>query len=325
MDGRLVVVVGYHGVELLDIASVTSTLDMANRMGATPPYRMVLATQGGAAVECDSGLTLTAQQALEQINEVIDTLIVSGGLGHLDVAADERFVGHVRRLARQARRVASVCTGASVLAASGLLDGRRATTHWFYAKQLAAAYPKVHVDPEPIFVRHGHVATSGGVTSALDLTLAFIEEDHGAELARRISMGLVTYLRRPGDQAQVSVFVGNPEPAHRLVHRLVEHIQAHLAGDLSIEKLGAAVGLSQRHLTRLFVAELGDTPARYVRRARVEAAARLLTSTGLRLDEIAVQCGFGSAETLRQAFSAQFGTAPSVYRTRNRSRATPPA
>ncbi|WP_307817799.1 GlxA family transcriptional regulator [Nocardia acididurans] len=321
MNERLVVVVGYHGVELLDIASVTSTLDMANRMGAAPAYRMVFVTPGGAAVECNSGLTLSGQQALEQVNDAIDTVIVSGGLGHADAAADERFVGHVRRLARHARRVASVCTGASVLAAGGLLDGKRATTHWFYASEIAAAYPKVEFDPEPIFVRHGNVATSGGVTSALDLTLAFIEEDHGAELARRISMGLVTYLRRPGDQAQVSVFVGNPEPAHRLVHRLVEYITAHLAGDLGIEALGAVVGVSERHLTRLFVAELGETPARYVRRTRVEAAARLLTSSGLRLDDIAGQCGFASAETLRQAFSAQFGVAPSVYRTRQRVRA----
>lgn len=325
MAERLVVVVGYPGVELLDIASVTSTLDMANRMGATPPYRMAIVTPGGAAVECDSGLTLSAHGAVEHFNAAIDTLVVSGGLGHLDAAADHRFVGHIRRLARQARRVASVCTGASVLAATGLLDGRRATTHWFYAAQLAAAYPEVEVDPEPIFVRHGAIATSGGVTSALDLTLAFIEEDHGAELARRVSMGLVTYLRRPGDQAQVSVFVGNPEPAHRLVHRLVEHIAGHLDGNLGVEALGATAGLSERQLTRLFVAELGETPARYVRRMRVDAAARLLAGTGLRLDDIAAQCGFASAETLRQAFAAQFGVAPSVYRARQRAAAAAPS
>lgn len=320
MNERLVVVVGYHGVELLDIACVTSSLDMANRMGAAPGYRMLLATPGRAAIECDSGLTMPGQVALESVNEAIDTLIVSGGLGHADAAGDARIVAHIRRLARHSRRVASVCTGATVLAAAGLLEGRRATTHWFYAGELACAYPGTEVDPEPIFVRDGNVATSGGVTSALDLTLAFIEEDNGAELARRVAMGLVTFLRRPGSQAQVSAFVGSPPPAHPLVHRVVEYVNGHLDAPLDGRSLCATAGLSERQLTRLFVEHLGETPGRYVRRMRTETVARLLTSTGLRLDEIARRCGFSSAETMRQAFVAQFGVAPSAYRAARRQR-----
>ncbi|MEU8898488.1 DJ-1/PfpI family protein [Nocardia sp. NPDC048505] len=314
MNDALVVVVGYHGVELLDIACVTSSLDMANRMGATPRYRLLVATPGGTPVECNSGLSLPGQEALEQINTAIDTLVVSGGLGHCDAAADAKLVGHVRRLARQSRRVASICTGATVLAATGLLDGKSVTTHWFYADQLAASYPAARVDPDPIFVRDGNVATSGGVTSALDLTLAFIEEDHGAEVARRVAMGLVTYLRRPGSQSQVSTYVSSPPPEHPLVRRVLDHIGAHLDGSLDGPALSAVAGLGERQLTRLFVREIGETPGRYVRRARADAAARLLTSTGLRLEEIARRCGYTSAETLRQAFTARFGRSPSAYR-----------
>ncbi|GAB2642421.1 GlxA family transcriptional regulator [Nocardia goodfellowii] len=318
MNEALVVVVGYHGVELLDIACVTSSLDMANRMGAAPRYRMVVVTPGGAPVECNSGLSLPGQEALEQFNQTIDTLVVSGGLGHCDAAADAKIVGHVRRLARQSRRVASICTGATVLAATGLLDGKSVTTHWFYADELAKSYPKAQVDPNPIFVRDGNVATSGGVTSALDLTLAFIEEDHGAEVARRVAMGLVTYLRRPGSQSQVSTFVASPPPEHPLVRRVVEYIGAHLDGDLDGPALSAVAGTSDRHLTRLFVQEIGETPGKYVRRIRADTAARLLRSTGLRLDEIAGHCGYSSAETLRQAFTARFGQSPSAYRTAHR-------
>ncbi|MEV6278248.1 GlxA family transcriptional regulator [Nocardia sp. NPDC051832] len=318
VNDALVVVVGYHGVELLDIACVTSSLDMANRMGATPRYRMLVATPGGAPVECNSGLSLPGQEALEQVNESIDTLIVSGGLGHCDAAADAKIVGHVRRLARQSRRVASICTGATVLAATGLLDGKSVTTHWFYADQLAKSYPKAQVDPNPIFVRDGNVATSGGVTSALDLTLAFIEEDHGAEVARRVAMGLVTYLRRPGSQSQVSTFVASPPPEHPLIRRVVEHIAAHLDAPLTTPTLSALAGTSERHLTRLFLQETGQTPGKYIRRTRAETAARLLTSTGLRLEEIATRCGYTSPETLRQAFTTHFGQSPSTYRTSHR-------
>jgi transcriptional regulator GlxA family with amidase domain len=190
----------------------------------TPGYEVTLATLGGREVRCDSGLRVKAQARLESRFETVDTLVVSGGLGHQDAAADARLVGHVRRLAAQARRVASVCTGATVLAAAGLLDGRRATTHWLYARHLAAGFPQVHVDPTPVFVRDGHVATSGGVTAALDLTLAFIEEDHGHEMARRVALGMVTYLQRPGNQAQMSMFTSAPRPDDLLVRRTVDHI-----------------------------------------------------------------------------------------------------
>ena len=240
--------------------------------------------------------------------------MVSGGVGHEEAAGDRRLVGHVRRLAEVSRRVASVCTGASVLAAAGLLEGRRATTHWRYAGTLAARHPGVTVDPCPIFITEGKVSTAAGVTSALDLTLAFVEEDNGSTLARTVARGVVTYLQRPGDQAQMSMFVVAPPPEHPLVRKIVDHVTGHLDGDLSAAALAVRLNISERHLTRLCLEHLDLTPGRYVRKARTEAAAQLLTSSSLPTAEVAARCGFGSAESRRQAFAAQYGLSPSQYR-----------
>jgi transcriptional regulator GlxA family with amidase domain len=306
--------VGYDEAELLDIACVTTSLITANRLGASPAYAVSVATPGGRAITCDSGLTLQPQRSLERLHGPLDTLIVSGGFGHETAAGNPRIVGHVRRLARESRRVASVCTGATVLAAAGLLNGKRATTHWRYAEQLASAYPEITVDPAPIYIRDGSVSTAAGVTSALDLTLAFIEEDHGAELARAVARGLVTYLQRPGNQAQMSMFTTTPAPTNSLIKRAVDHIASHLAGDLTATALAAEAGVSERHLNRLFIDHLGQAPGRFVRDTRTEAAAHLLASTSLPVASVAAQCGFKTAETLRQAFVSRYGTPPSRYR-----------
>ena len=319
---RSVVVVGYDGAELLDLACVTTTLAMANTVGAlAEPYEAVVVSPGGRAVHCASGLVLQAQAALERITGPIDTLVVSGGVTHARVAADPTVVAHVRRLARDSRRVASVCTGASVLAAAGLLDGRRATTHWHYAAELAERHPLVQVDPAPIFIRDGKVTTAAGVTSALDLMLAFIDEDHGTELARLVSRVLVTYLQRPGNQAQMSVFTAAPAPDHDVVRRVVDHVHTDLAGDLDTVTLAALAGVTPRHLNRLFHEHLQEAPGRYVRQARTAAAAQLIESTSLPLPRIAARCGLGSAENLRQAFMERYGTSPSAYRAAHRTTA----
>ncbi|WP_133740335.1 GlxA family transcriptional regulator [Actinorugispora endophytica] len=315
MRSRQVVVVGYDDAELLDIACVTTALAMANAIGsARTEYRTRVASPGGRPIACGTGLTLQSQQSLQRLTGPLDTLVVSGGRGHVRAAADPLIVGHVRRLARESRRVASVCTGASVLAAAGLLDGRRATTHWRFANDLAARHPEVTVDPAPIYIRDGAVSTSAGITSALDLTLAFIEEDHGAELARSVARDLVTYLQRPGNQAQMSMFTAAPPPDHGLVRRVVDHIGAHLDGDLTTDALADVGGVSVRHLTRLFLTHLGRTPGRFVRDARAEAAAHLVATTSLPMPSVAARCGFGTAETLRQAFTSRYGVPPSHYR-----------
>ncbi|MGW4730952.1 GlxA family transcriptional regulator [Streptomyces shenzhenensis] len=319
MDERLVVIVGYDGAQLLDIACVSSTLDVANLGGATPAYRVRLASPGGRPITCGQGLTLEGQETLERLTGPLDTLIVSGGLGFKAAAANPRIVGHVRRLAREARRVASVCTGAGVLAAAGLLEGRRAATHWMFAEEIAASYPGVTVDPCPIFIRDGHVSTSAGVTSALDLTLSFIAEDNGLELARQAAQVQVTYLQRPGNQAQMSMFVTTPTPEDDLVNRLVAHITSHLDGNLTTTALAMRIGVSERHLTRLFTQHLGQTPGRFVRQARTEAAAHLLTTTTLAMASVARRCGFRTAEALRLAFVDRYGISPSRFRTTRRT------
>jgi transcriptional regulator GlxA family with amidase domain len=314
VDPRPVVVVAYDGVELVDVACVTTGFYTANLTGAHPPYRVRLASLGGRSVRCNSGLELRAQARVEDPVDGLDTLVVSGGFGHDAAANDARLVDCVRRLAGDARRVASVCTGATVLAAAGLLDDRPATTHWEFAPGLAKRFPRVRVDAGPIYIRDGNVATSAGVTASLDLTLAFIEEDHGPELARRVALGMVTYLKRPGNQAQMSLFTTTPRPQDRLVRGVLDHVMAHPEGDLRTAVLAATAGVSVRHLTRLFHEQVGEPPGQFVRRVRLEVAARMLASTGLPLPQIARATGFSSAETLRQAFVANYHITPSLFR-----------
>ncbi|CCW10009.1 GlxA family transcriptional regulator [Rhodococcus aetherivorans] len=225
-----------------------------------------------------------------------DTDIVSGGRGHRAATGNTALIRHLRRLAQQTTRIGSVCTGATVLAETGLLHGRRTTTHWRYADELAVRYPAVTVDAAPIFIRDGPIATSGGVTASLDLTLAYIEEDHGAELARRVAMGIVTYLQRPGNQAQMSIFTAAPRPDHALVRRLLDHIVAHPGADLTAATLADHAGVSVRQLPRLFHRHVGEPLAAAVRRIRLEIAADLLTTTDLPLSQIARRCGFSSGE-----------------------------
>ncbi|MEO3745217.1 GlxA family transcriptional regulator [Plantactinospora sp. B5E13] len=309
---RTVVVVGYPGTELLDLACLTTTFDYANRAGRH--YQTLVVSPAGQPITCQSGLTLNAQAPIERLRGPIDTMIVAGGEGAVAAADDHRLVAHVRRLARETRRVASVCTGAWILAATGLLDGHRATTHWMFADLLAARYPAVEVDPAPIYIRDGDLTTAAGVTSALDLALAFVEEDLGGEVARHVARGLVTYLQRPGNQAQMSMFLAAPAPDDDLVRDLVTLIRETPDADLSLSALATRAAVSERHLTRLFVAHLGQTPARYVRTVRLEAAAQLLVSSRLPLARVAARCGFTSAEALRQAFVDRYGVTPSLYR-----------
>ncbi|TDC20251.1 helix-turn-helix domain-containing protein [Streptomyces sp. 8K308] len=306
-EPRRVLIVAYDDAQILDVACPSGALDIANHHRATPPYAVELGTLGGGAVRSSSGIGLGGGRRLADVRGPLDTLLVVGGLGHGPAAASPALVAQVRRLATVSRRVAAVCTGTFLLAAAGLLNGRRVTTHWRYAPELAAGYPEVAVDPGPIHIRDGDVYTSGGVTSALDLTLALIEDDHGPTLARNVARELVTYLHRPADQAQISMFLAAPPPGDRLVRDLSGYIAAHLAGDLSPAALAARAGVSTRHLTRLFVEHLGTTPARAVRAVRTESAAHLTRASRLPLDAIARRCGFASAATLRQAFLDHYG------------------
>jgi len=306
-EQRRVLIVAYDDAQILDIACPSGALDIANRYGAAPPYSIELATLGRRVARSSAGIVVGAGQRLEAVTGRLDTLMVVGGVGCEDAAADERLLEQVRRLAGHSRRVASVCTGAYVLAAAGLLDSRRVTTHWGWGDRLAERHPAVGVDVGPLCIRDGNVYTSAGVTSGLDLTLSLIEDDHGPTLARAVARELVTHLHRPADQAQISMFLAAPPPDDRLVRDLMGYIAGHLAEDLTPPALAARAGISTRHLSRLFTAHLGTTPARAVRAARTEAAAHLVRSSGLPMAALARRCGFGSAETLRQAFLDHYG------------------
>ncbi|MCP2294629.1 Transcriptional regulator GlxA family, contains an amidase domain and an AraC-type DNA-binding HTH domain [Nocardia amikacinitolerans] len=306
-SSRRILLVAYDDAQILDIACPSGALDIANRYGATPPYTIELGTVGGRATRSSAGIILGATRHLETVTGRLDTLMIVGGVGSEAAAADDRLVDQVRRLADRSRRVASICTGTYVLAAAGLLDHRRVTTHWGYGEHLAARHPTVAVDVAPLYIRDGNIYTSAGVTSALDLTLSLIEDDHGPTLARAVARELVSYLHRPADQAQISMFLAAPPPGDRLVRDLTGYIAGHLTEDLTPATLAARAAISTRHLTRLFSTHLGTTPARAVRATRTEAAAHLLRSSRLSLAAIARRCGFGSAQTLRQAFLDHYG------------------
>ncbi|UCM89829.1 DJ-1/PfpI family protein [Streptomyces marincola] len=311
---RRVLLVAYEGAQILDIACPAGAFDVANGEGADPPYRVEVATLGGRAAPTSSGLRIGARRRLADVTWPLDTLIVTGGVGAEAAARDEALVAQVERLARRSARVASVCTGAQVLAAAGLLDHRRVTTHWRYGARLARRYPAVAVDLSPLHVRDGNVFTSAGVVSALDLSLALIEDDHGPTLARAVARELVTWVHRPADQAQISAYLATPPPRDRAVADLFRHIAGHLTDDLSPGALAARAGVSRRHLARLFTAHLGTTPARAVRAVRAEAAVHLLRTSALPLAAIARRCGFGSAETLRQALLDHYGATGDTIR-----------
>lgn len=314
MHARRVVIVGYDGAELLDIACLSSVFAGAGRLAGRRLYEVEVLSLGGRPIVCDSGLVLHCTGSVQRANGSIDTLLVSGGFGHERAADNNELVAHVRRLAALSRRVASVCTGATVLAATGLLDGRRVTTHWMAAGGLARRFPAVTVDPAPLYIHDNGIYTSAGVTSALDLALALVQEDHGDALARDLARGLVTYLHRPGNQAQMSMFVAPDPPDNRLVRDVVRHITGHVDERLRTADLAARAGISERHLTRLFEQHTGHTPGRFVRLVRTEAAANLLSSTDLPVTQVARACGFGTAEALRQAFVQHYGIAPTRYR-----------
>ncbi|MER7079275.1 Transcriptional regulator GlxA family, contains an amidase domain and an AraC-type DNA-binding HTH domain [Saccharopolyspora kobensis] len=311
---RRVVIVGYPDVELLDVACPGDAFASANRAGAAPPYSVELVTSRGATIRSSCGIALVAQRALEQVAGPVDTLIVAGGHGHIAASEDRRIVAQISRIARDSRRIVSICTGVSLLAAAGLVDGKRVATHWQHAAQIAARFPAVVVDPVPLYISDGRLHTSAGVTSALDLSLSLIADDHGPTLARKVAQTLVTYLHRRGDQAQISMFLAATPPGDRVVRDLLGYIAGNLAADLSAPALASRAGISVRHLRRLFVNQLDTTPGRYVRAARTEAVAQLLTSSDLPLDTIARRCGFGTTETLRQAFRDRYGANPTRQR-----------
>ncbi|MFE9844926.1 GlxA family transcriptional regulator [Streptomyces goshikiensis] len=321
---RRVVIAVFPDVDLLDVTGPAEVFALANRQtGGTAGYRVQLAGRAGGAVATSAGVRLVADLSFAEVGGVLDTLLVPGAVdvhpGGPVARIDRDVVEWVKRTAPQARRVASVCAGAHLLAAAGLLDGRTATTHWSTAAQLAADHPAVTVDPDPIFVRSGKVWTGAGISACMDLALALVAEDLGEEVALAVARQLVMYLKRQGGQSQFSVPLSRPPASRRDIDELRMFIADHLDGDLSAAALAGRMCLSERHFARVFRQETGTSPASYVEAARVEAARRLLESTDQALDEVAAGCGFGSVETLHRALRKQLGTSPAAYRRRFRT------
>jgi len=305
----------FDGMKLLDLAGPMEVFAEARRLGAA--YELEVRSADGRDVTSSIGMRVPVDGPVHEVGDVGTVLVVGGDLLPTTPIAPELTDAAVL-LAGRAERTASVCTGAFVLAAAGLLDGRSATTHWRHAALLGRAHPRVRVEQDAIFVEDRGVFTSAGVSAGIDLALALVERDHGDAVARAVAQTLVVYLQRPGGQSQFAASLAAPRPQVPLLRQVTDAVLADPAADHSVPALAARVHVSTRHLARLFRAELGTTPARYVESVRVDAAVRLLHD-GHSVTAIAQRVGMGSPETLRRAFVNRMGVPPAVYAQRFRS------
>lgn len=319
MPTRSVVLLAYDGVGALDVAGPCEVFEVADRVAGGDAYEVAIVSADGADVVSSSGIRIGVDGALAARGGAIDTLVVPGGSGWRAALERERFLAALCDGASRSRRVASVCAGAFLIGAIGLLDGRSATTHWDLLDELGAQCPLTRVEREPIFVGDGTIYTSAGVTTGIDLTLALVEADHGPTLARTVAQRLVVFMQRPGGQAQFSQRMRMPPVEAAPLRDLLDAIVAEPAGDHRLTALSARAGFSERHLTRVFARELGVTPARYVEQVRVEAARALLETSDAPLATIARHSGLSSAETLRRSFVREVGVTPHAYRQRFRT------
>ena len=309
------VIVVFDGVKLLDAAGPAEVFAEANRFGAA--YRLKIASVDGRDVTTSIGTRFAVTDRIASI-ESADTFLVAGGDMLVGRPIDPALVDALKTVPIRTRRVASICTGSFILAQAGLLSGRRATTHWRHTRLLARAFPDVAVEPDAIFVRDENVFTSAGVSAGIDLALALVEDDYGADLVRDVARSLVVYLKRAGGQSQFSVLVEADPPRQSALRAVTEAIAANPAADHSVKSLAAQASLSTRQLARLFQSELGTTPARYVEMVRIDAA-RAALDAGRTVTDTAHVAGFGSAETLRRVFVNHLGVSPKAYRDRFRT------
>lgn len=314
MPVRRVVIACLPSIEILDVAGPVNVFSAATRL--LPPdagYRVEIAAAAAGPFPTAGGVELVAQTALSRTRGSIDTLVA---LGSTCTSVPADHVAQVARLAGRSRRIASICCGAFVLGASGLLDGRRVVTHWAMCEELARLYPTCQAVPDAIYLRDGPLWTSAGVTAGLDLALALVEEDHGGEVALAVARWLVMYLRRPGGQTQFSATLAAQGGERTPIRELVTWLGEHLGDDLSVGALARRAGMSERNFARVFAAETGTTPAAHVERLRLEAARRALELSGRPVKEIAAIAGFGAVETMNRAFRRLLRTTPLAYRAR---------
>ena len=318
-----VVVMLYDGIQALDATGPMDAFASAKAFGAA--YELVTTSSSGRDVVASSGVRLGVDTPADAISGTIDTLLVPGAPDWQASISDPDLVEAVRTLAQHAQRVVSICAGAFPLAATGLLNGHAAATHWKLAKHLAARFPDVAVDPAAIFVTSGRFVTSAGVTAGIDLTLSLIEHDYGAAVAREVAKDLVVFMARPGDQSQFSVRLEALPTDNSVVRAAMNAITADPRADHSLRALAAAAGISPRHLSRLFLAETGYTPHHFIDRTRLEAACVMLNSGRASIDQIAERSGIGSSESLRRLFKRELGITPATYRRRFTTTASKPS
>lgn len=325
--GALVMLV-FEDAEVLDIAGPLDILCAAGVRAPQDRRRPLLVSETGGLVRTyPSGIAIDSEALASAARTTIDTLLVPGGIGVEQALTRPALIKWLQRQAARARRVVSVCTGSFLLAEAGLLDGRRAATHWAYVQAFATRFPRVALDAEAIFVNDGKFYCSAGVTAGMDLALHLVEQDHGAALALEIAQRWLLYAKRPGGQSQFSSLLPPRAPSRGSLADLCAWLPAHLDADLSVAALAARMAMSPRHFARVFQAELGVTPARFVEGLRIEAARRWLEGGEHSIDSVAGACGLGASERLRRAFLRRLGVNPRDYRDRFESptASNPPA
>lgn len=303
----------------LDLTGPLTVFQWANMLCQAqqnaPAYKLLtVSAERGKKLAGECGLNMNVDHKITNVTGAIDTLIVVGGNGSYAAEVKTPFVVWLKNNALHIRRIASVCTGAFVLGAAGLLDGRRATTHWATCAELAARYPKAVIEESPIFVRDGNIYTSAGVTAGMDLALELVENDLGSAIALEIARNMVLFLRRPGGQSQFSASLAAQIPERQSLRELQVWIAENLRSPLNVEQLAERVAMSPRNFARVFARETGITPANYIITQRLEAARRELEQTNCRQDEISVRCGFGTTDNFRRIFIKKLGITPGQYR-----------
>ena len=306
----------FGDVKLLDIAGALQVFADANLV-RVDSYKTVVISMNGGQTNTDTVLSIPTERAADWLNRKVDTLIIAGGPGARAASQDAGVISQVRAIAARCERVGSICTGAFVLAAAGLLDGRRAVTHWESCMELARAYPRVRVETDPIFIKHEHIWTSAGVTAGIDMALAMVTEDFGRPIALALARLLVTYMVRPGGQSQFSAALDRQiEDSSGRFDKLHCWIGNNLQNDLRVEQLAEQANMSPRNFARVYTAHTSQSPAKAVERMRAEAARQLLEDTDLPVTVIAERCGFGDDERLRRALHRTLNVSPSDYRQR---------
>ena len=315
---RRIVLLVLPPVRELDLVGIVDVFASANQLlPSERRYKIEIANADSAPhIEGMHGLQFTSGVPYQTLRGEIDTLLIPGGVGVETRQAKSTLLSWLTRRTKNTRRMGSICTGAFLLAQAGLLDGRRATTHWAFAKQLGERFPAVKVDPNPIWIRDENIYTSAGVTSGIDLCLALVEEDHGRQIALAVARTLVVFLCRPGNQAQFSISLSDQATERRPLNDLLIWMVEHPSEDLSIPQLATRAAMSERNFQRVFTREVGKSPKQYVEQLRIEAVRRKLERTKQSLDEIAFACGFGSADVMGRCFQRQMKITPAEYRAR---------